>query len=182
MIRIFMGAAAALVLGVLTAFAALPPQDAPPPDCSGCMSGIANWHPVLPMTDSNGNKCDVILTIWRQDGTCVLKEYPTDATEGDPYYDCIPDMPCGFMIQSQCTCGTACQHIYVSMYTVDGTLVFSMPSQGVYIVGMPCDSLQWVTFVAHNTLTGQTISQLNGFSCSECVLKPAGGGSDAGGG
>jgi hypothetical protein len=177
MIRILSGAAAALVLGVLTAFAARPPQSDSDLVCAGCYSGIMNWHPVLSMTDPNGNQCYVIGTIWRRDGTCKI-EY-SDSTE-PPTVDCVPDSICQFIMQTQCTCGTDCQHIYVSMYNIDGTLVFSMPSQGTYIFGMPCNTMQYVVFVAHNTWTGEVTSQLNGFSCSDCKFEDPDGDGDGG--
>ena len=175
MFRVLARAAIALALGALSAFAALPAQsDAGL--CDGCVSGVANYHQTFTMTGPAGQLCYVSALWWRQDGTCEA-EWADDGS-----YTCVPAAGCQFMVQTSCSCGTACQNIVVSVYLLSGALVFSMPSQGVYVVGTPCNFQQWVAVSVYNVATGESTSQLQGVACSACEGGGGGGEDDNDGG
>lgn len=176
MMRALLGAVTFLMLGALTAFASrASASESQGPICTGCLSGVENYHPIYTMTDSYGNICYVTMVIWRQDGNCK------SILSGDgSSYTCEEEMPCQFFIQSHCTCGQDCQNIMVTMMNIDGTLIMSFPSEyTTNPFGLRCDWTESVVIYVHNVLTNKGMSQVNGFSCDYCDIDPYGG--DGGG-
>ena len=165
MFRILLRAVAALALGALSALAAAGDPDQEPAACTGCRAGVGNAHQVFTMTDDNGDICFLTATWWRAAGSCKLVE------TSDGTCKCVTRLPCRYIIQTHCTCGSACQNMSVQVSTLDGSLNFTMGAQATYLVAAP--QCGWSnTFVVNvfNNATGETTWQIQTANCSRCEL------------